>query len=224
MHVLEAELTSSCHGFLAEGEKRLKKLEKALGREGIEFRPESYKWSCVQVGALVFKAVHDAHPQPAMCTLCCAAGAGGVIACMHRTYHPVSLPDCRQTQTMPHVVKPQGMTYLICMHAHLLHPYALPAPRPPVGPAVARRPPPVPPAASSAWLRRLAGQLPPRVQGAAGGRWMLHCCCCIAAVASQLLHCCCLHRSCCTAPAAAAAAFYSHLRRRLLLRVLLRLS
>lgn len=32
----------------AEGEKRLKKLEKALGKEGIEFRPESYKWSCVQ--------------------------------------------------------------------------------------------------------------------------------------------------------------------------------
>ena len=33
----------------AEGEKRLKKLERALGKEGIEFRPESYKWSCVQV-------------------------------------------------------------------------------------------------------------------------------------------------------------------------------
>jgi hypothetical protein len=36
----------------AEGEKRLKKLEKALGKEGIEFRPESYKWSIVQVGLM----------------------------------------------------------------------------------------------------------------------------------------------------------------------------
>ncbi len=32
-----------------EADKRLKRLEKALGREGIEFRPESYKWSIVQV-------------------------------------------------------------------------------------------------------------------------------------------------------------------------------
>lgn len=33
----------------SEGDRRLKRLEKALGREGgIEFRPESYKWSCVQ--------------------------------------------------------------------------------------------------------------------------------------------------------------------------------
>lgn len=40
----------------AEGEKRLKKLEKALGTEGIEFRPESYKWSIVQVGLAVWLA------------------------------------------------------------------------------------------------------------------------------------------------------------------------
>lgn len=32
----------------AEGDRRLKRLEKALGREGVEFRPESYKWSVVQ--------------------------------------------------------------------------------------------------------------------------------------------------------------------------------
>lgn len=49
MRVLQPELSPALVCF-AEGEKRLKKLEKALGREGIEFRPESYKWSCVQVG------------------------------------------------------------------------------------------------------------------------------------------------------------------------------
>ena len=32
-----------------EGDRRLKRLDKALGKEGIEFRPESYKWSIVQV-------------------------------------------------------------------------------------------------------------------------------------------------------------------------------
>ncbi|PSC73970.1 radical SAM [Micractinium conductrix] len=36
------------YGVSSEGEKRLKRLEKALGKEGIEFRPESYKWSVVQ--------------------------------------------------------------------------------------------------------------------------------------------------------------------------------
>lgn len=37
------------YGVRPEADKRLKRLEKALGREGIEFRPESYKWSVVQV-------------------------------------------------------------------------------------------------------------------------------------------------------------------------------
>lgn len=36
------------YGVSLDGEKRLKRLEKALGKEGIEFRPESYKWSVVQ--------------------------------------------------------------------------------------------------------------------------------------------------------------------------------
>ncbi|EFN58743.1 hypothetical protein CHLNCDRAFT_140442 [Chlorella variabilis] len=36
------------YGVSSEGDRRLKRLEKALGREGVEFRPESYKWSVVQ--------------------------------------------------------------------------------------------------------------------------------------------------------------------------------
>lgn len=43
------------YGVNPEADKRLKRLEKALGKEGIEFRPESYKWSVVQVRATVWK-------------------------------------------------------------------------------------------------------------------------------------------------------------------------
>ena len=39
------------YGVRPEAEKRLKRVEKALAREGIAFRPESYKWS-VQQGVL----------------------------------------------------------------------------------------------------------------------------------------------------------------------------
>lgn len=35
-------------GVRKDAEKKLKMLEKKLGQQGIEFRPESYKWSCVQ--------------------------------------------------------------------------------------------------------------------------------------------------------------------------------
>ncbi|KAK9806088.1 hypothetical protein WJX72_000754 [[Myrmecia] bisecta] len=35
-------------GVSPKADKRLKRLEKVLGREGIQFRPESYKWSLVQ--------------------------------------------------------------------------------------------------------------------------------------------------------------------------------
>jgi len=36
------------YGVRPEADKRLKRLEKALAREGVAFRPESYKWSVVQ--------------------------------------------------------------------------------------------------------------------------------------------------------------------------------
>jgi radical SAM superfamily enzyme YgiQ (UPF0313 family) len=36
------------YGVRTEAEKRLKKIEKALAKEGIAFRPESYKWSVQQ--------------------------------------------------------------------------------------------------------------------------------------------------------------------------------
>ena len=38
------------YGVDPEAEKRLKRLERALGKAGVDFRPESYKWSLVQVG------------------------------------------------------------------------------------------------------------------------------------------------------------------------------
>ena len=37
------------YGIALEGEKRLDRLEKELRRLGIEFRPESFKWSIIQV-------------------------------------------------------------------------------------------------------------------------------------------------------------------------------
>jgi hypothetical protein len=36
------------YGVSADGDRRLKRLERTLGREGVDFRPESYKWSVVQ--------------------------------------------------------------------------------------------------------------------------------------------------------------------------------